>query len=109
MYIREVKKNNKNSDKVYSYYRLVHGYKLGNKVRQQTLLNLGKLEELDRSQHKALADKIEMLLTGSTSIFPVENPIIDELANKFVEKIKEKNIFPSIKTPRELGQDLTEN
>lgn len=109
MYIREVKKNNKNSDKVYIYYRLVHGYKLGNKVRQQTLLNLGKLDELDRSQHKTLADKIEMLLTGQNSIFSIENPIIDTLANKFVAQIKEKNIFPIQNKNREVGTQVSEN
>jgi len=44
MYIRRIEKKNKNSDKKYLYYRLVHGYKVGDKVRQQTLLNLVSLK-----------------------------------------------------------------
>lgn len=50
MYIRHVEKKNNNSEKKYSYYRLVHGYKIGNKVRQQTLLNLGTLEGIVQSK-----------------------------------------------------------
>lgn len=62
MYIRRIEKKNKNSEKTYSYYMLVHGYKVGDKVRQQTLLNLGKLEQCPIEKHKALADRIETLL-----------------------------------------------
>lgn len=109
MYIREVKKRNNNSDKVYSYYRLVHGYKLGNKTRQQTILNLGKLEELDRIDHKALADRIETLLTGATSIFANENAVIESLASKFVSEIQKKNIFPSQPNNRTVGASTTEH
>ena len=109
MYIREVKKSNKNSDKVYSYYRLVHGYKLGNKTRQQTLLNLGKLEELNKSYHKALADRIEMLLTGANSLFGIENQVVESLANKFVLEMQEKNIFPSRPSKRSVGVAMEEN
>ena len=77
MYIRKVTKKNKKSDKEYIYYRLVHGYKIGNKVRQQTLLNLGKLENIQQSDHKLLADRIEMLLTGERSLFVDTNSEIE--------------------------------
>ena len=109
MYIREVKKSNNNSDKVYSYYRLVHGYKLGNKTRQQTILNLGKLEELDKTHHKALADRIEMLLTGTTSMFSNENTVIESLASKFVLEIQKKNIFPNQPNNRTVSTTNTEH
>jgi len=33
MFIRRIEKSNKNSDKVYTYYRPVHTYKVGKKVR----------------------------------------------------------------------------
>lgn len=95
MYIRHVEKKNKNSEKKYSYYRLVHGYKIGKKVRQQTLLNLGKLEGIDKSLHKLLADRIETLLTGATSLFNIENPIIESLAQEFTLEIQKKGLFPS--------------
>ena len=97
MYIRKVEKKNKNRDKTYSYYRLVHGYKVGAKVRQQSLLNLGKLEEVPRDLHKTLADRIEMLLTGTESIFSPENSKIEVFAQKFAKEIELKGLFPSKK------------
>ncbi len=108
MYIRHVEKKNKNSDRTYSYYRLVHGYKIGNKVRQQTLLNLGRLEELPKVHHKALADRIEELLTGATSIFGTGNEIIEPYAQRFVTEIQRKGIFPSKKRKTSVGTTPSE-
>lgn len=104
MYIRKVEKKNKNRDKTYSYYRLVHGYKVGAKVRQQTLLNLGKLEEVPRDLHKTLADRIEMLLTGTESIFSPENSKIEVFAQKFAKEIELKGLFPSKKRKTAIGK-----
>ena len=67
MFVKQIKKKNKHSDKHYVYYRLVHTYKIGDKVRHQTILSLGKLESLPRQRHKALADRIEELVTGRDS------------------------------------------
>jgi len=69
---------------------LVHGYKVGDKVRQQTLLNLGKLEQCPVEKHKALADRIETLLTGSTSMFYNADEAIETLAQQFVSEIQVK-------------------
>ena len=109
MYIRKVDKKNKNSSKTYSYYRLVHGYKVGNKVRQQTLLNLGKLEELPIEKHKALADRIEELLTGVESLFQVIDEDIETLAHKFTNIINKQKIFTSKKSEVPLAKNLEEN
>jgi hypothetical protein len=108
MYIRRVEKKNGHSGKTYSYYRLVHGYKIGDKVRQQTLLNLGKLEELPVSQHKMLADRIEMLLTGTTTLFSPENKTVDKLAQRFVAEIRSKGLFPGNKRKTTVGTAQTE-
>ncbi len=109
MYIRKVNKKNKNSQTIYSYYRLVHGYKVGNKVRQQTLLNLGKLEELPVEKHKALADRIEELLTGVESLFQVIDEDIEILAQKFTSIINKQEVFASKKSKIPLAKDLEDN
>lgn len=106
MYIRKVNKKNSNHDKVYSYYRLVHGYKVGNKVRQQTLLNLGKLEELPVEKHKLLADRIEMLLTGTESLLGIDDELIESLAQKFTKEIQRKGIFNLHPTQKEIAKPL---
>lgn len=67
MFVKQIIKKNKNSDKQYVYYRLVHTYKIGNKVRHHNILSLGGLETLPRERHKALADRIEELVTGNSS------------------------------------------
>lgn len=106
MYIRKVNKKNKNHNKQYSYYRLVHGYKVGNKVRQQTLLNLGKLEELPSCKHKLLADRIEMLLTGVESLVGTEDKLVESLAQKFAQEIQRKGIFNLSSSKREIAKPL---
>jgi len=104
MYIRRIEKKNKGSEKVYTYYRLVHGYKVGDKVRQQTLLNMGKLEDCPTTKHKALADRIEMLLTGAASMFYEVDESIEALAHRFVSEIQAKGLFPSKKRKSSLGK-----
>ncbi len=113
MFIKQIKKKNKNSDKQYIYYRLIHGYKIGNKTRHQTLLNLGKLEGLDTSRHKALADRIEELVTGnSTTLFPDAqgDSIIEGLAQEFSKKIVTEKLF--ITTPpdkKRISREISKN
>ena len=106
MYIRKVTKKNKKSDKEYIYYRLVHGYKIGNKVRQQTLLNLGKLENIQQSDHKLLADRIEMLLTGERSLFVDTNSKVELLTEKYVSEIQKKKIFPSQEPKKSISKPV---
>ena len=98
MFIKKIIKKNKNSDKEYIYYRLIHGYKIGNKTRHQSILNLGKLEGVDKSQHKAIADRIEELVTGSSStLFPYiqVDTTVERLAKEFSDKIISEKLFVS--------------
>jgi len=57
---------NISSDKSNTYYRLVHTYKVGKKVRQQNVLNLGKPESVDKENYKILANRIEEILFTNT-------------------------------------------
>ena len=63
MFIRAVHKKDKSKSKIYTYYRLTHSYRVGNKTRQIVLLNLGKLENIAKSDHKALANRIEYVIS----------------------------------------------
>jgi len=113
MFIKQIKKKNKNSDKQYTYYRLVHTYKIGNKVRHQNIISLGGLETLPRDRHKALADRIEELITGNnSSLFP-DNESFDEinsLARPFAEKIiKEKLFIPASNKEKKISKEILNN
>ncbi len=75
-------------------------------TRQQTLINLGRLEGLSKENHKLLADRIESLLTGAVpQLFDVPHEI-EVLAQKFASKITEKGIFPQRKTARPISRDI---
>lgn len=94
MFIRSVQKKNKKKDKIYTYYRLTHSYRVGNKSRQIVILNLGKLEGLDKAYHKVLASRIEELVTGVSNLFVSEYPKeIEALAQGFAKQISKEKIF----------------
>ena len=106
MFIKRITKPDRKGEKTYVYYRLVHGYRIGNKSRQQTLLNLGRLEGLSKESHKLLADRIESLLTGAVPLLFDVPPEIEVLAQKYAKKITEKGIFPISKTARSISKDI---
>ena len=113
MFIKQIKKKNKNSDKQYIYYRLVHTYKIGNKVRHQNIISPGGLKTLPRDRHKALADRIEELITGNNSSLFSENESfddIDSLARTFAEKIiKEKLFVPAPDKEKKISKEILNN
>lgn len=113
MFVKQIKKKNKNSDKYYTYYRLVHTYKIGNKVRHKNILPLGKLENLPREQHKALANRIEEIVTGNEPILfsnHGHSPDIETLAKHYADKIiKDKLFDPSSNQSKKISRSVTKN
>jgi len=113
MYIKQIKKKNKNSNKEYIYYRLIHGYKIGNKTRHKNILNLGKLEGVDKTQHKALADRIEELVTGNAnSLFTdkQDNTGIENLAQAFSTKIITEKLFVTrVPDKKSISKEVSRN
>ena len=100
MFGKQINNKNDNSDKQYIYYRLVHTYKIGNKVRHQNILSLGRPETLPRERHKALADRIEELVRAL--IFRYFQ-IMDILAilirwpGTMLKKLSKKNYLPLLR------------
>ena len=100
MYVKEIKKKNSGSDKIYTYYRLVHSYQVGNKIRHQNIIGLGKLENIDRQHHKLLADRIEEIITGNSALLFPDTERTDEIektAQLFAEKIIKANLQVGLK------------
>ncbi len=109
MFIRAVQKKDKSKLKLYTYYRLTHSYRIGNKTRQSVLLNLGKLESISKSDHKALANRIEEIITGAqNSLFPSLSNEIENLAQAFAQQISRDKIFPSTKG-KVISRDVDQN
>lgn len=109
MFIRAVQKKDSKKKTTYTYYRLTNSYRVGNKVRQTVVLNLGKLEGIDQEERKMLANRIEELFSGlqSTLFFPVSKKI-ENLAQSFASQIEREKVFPS-KKGKAISKEITSN
>lgn len=104
MFIKEIKKQNKGYNQVFSYHRLMESYRTDRGPRQRTILNLGKLE-LPQEQWKLLADRIEEIVTGQQSLLAVDDAI-EQLATHYAKLIIRKQL--SVTTARQKSGDMPE-
>jgi len=96
VYIRTIYKKNKNSDKVYNYYRIIHAYRIGDKRRHINILKLVKLEDSTKDKHKLLADRTEEILTGKESLFPNLDKPEYQIANCKLQNANFKIAFSNL-------------
>ena len=90
MFIKTADKKDKNTGKVYHYYKLCESYRIGNKIRHRIIHILGKLDEIQSDKEKKmLADRIEHYLSGAQEIFVMDVPEhVEKLAQHFSERIQ---------------------
>ena len=86
MYIRQTKTSNATSGEAYCTFRLVVSKRIGGKVRQQTLLNLGRTFSLPREQWPVLCSRIEQILSGQMSLAP-QSTAIEALAQRYAARL----------------------
>lgn len=86
MYIRQTKTSSSKSGEHYCTYRLVASERIGGKVRQKTLLNLGAVFSLPREQWPHLCSRIEQLLSGQTTFLPLDTEI-EPMAQRYAGQI----------------------
>lgn len=72
MFIRRTTIKSRTDAEPYFTYRLVESLREGSRVRQRTLLNLGRHFEVPREQWGALAQRIEYLVTGQSDWLPAD-------------------------------------
>jgi transposase len=70
MYIRRTTIKSRQTGEPYYTYRLVESVREGARVRQRTLLNLGRHFEVPREQWGALVQRIEHLVGGQQDLMP---------------------------------------
>ena len=68
VFIRRTQTRRTDDGKPYFAHRLVHSERVGNNVRQRTLLNLGRHFDIPRAQWPQLCARIEDLLTGQAPL-----------------------------------------
>ena len=65
MFIKTIIKTERKTGKQYKYYRLCKSYRIGDRPRHRTIINMGKLEEINSKQdRKLLVDRIEQWIEG---------------------------------------------
>lgn len=120
MFIRRVTTTNGVTKKRYSYLNLVESVRTEKGPRQRLILNLGELD-IDRSQYRALARRIEDILTGRKSLLEIDHQLehhARRAADKiFAKRAEELNAESSdefqmvdtqsleVSTPRALGAE----
>lgn len=88
MFLKLNIKTDKITNKSYTYYRLCESYRIGDKSRHRTIIDIGKLEQIDTPLlRKQLADTIECFLQGAVPIFEIDG-MIEKTALQVVEKIR---------------------
>ena len=83
MYIRRtVSKNKKYDNEKYYTYRLVESYRVGDKVRQRVLLNLGSEFSVDKDKWPILSSRIEDIVKRRESLFEIDK-VLESLARQY--------------------------
>lgn len=86
MFIRQTKTRSSVSGDDYYTFRLVASERVGGKVRQRTLLNLGKNFSLPKEQWQQLCSRIDQILSGQGALL-TESDEIEELAQRYAAQM----------------------
>ena len=97
MFIRAVKKKNKNSSKIYYAHKLVDSVRTEKGPRQKVVLNLGSLS-LEQEKWKALANRIEEIIIGKQRLFQ-EDDEIEHLARHYAKLYTQQQIAENAQEP----------
>lgn len=88
MFIREVVKKNPGYARPFIYHRLTEAVRTPRGPRQRVLLNLGTLE-IPREEWKALANRVEEIVTGQGSFLTLP-PYLETLAQHYADLLRQK-------------------
>ena len=101
MYIRRTKTKTLSQNEAYYTYRIVESVRLGQKVKQRTLLNLGKDLSIDQIHWPLLCSRIEQLLQSSEAVQSEIFDLADDLgqtleatAQRYSALILQKHSIP---------------
>ena len=91
MFLKRIDKKDRKGNNKYVQYRLCESYRINNKTRHRSIINVGRLDDLKDTELKALADRIEQILKGQLNIFEDHAIHIEKYAQEIVKKIIESN------------------
>ena len=101
MYIRRTKTKTLNQNEAYYTYRIVESVRLGEKVKQRTLLNLGKEFSIEQTHWPLLCARIEQLLQSDagrqSELFDLADELdqtLEAAAQRYSALIIQKHSIP---------------
>ena len=88
MFIRCTTIKTSKSGETYKSFRLVESERVNGKVKQRTLINLGRYFDVPQPQWQALSNRIEQLLTGQRALLSVElESELEEMAQRYAAQV----------------------
>ena len=89
MFIRRTQTRSLSSGQTYFTHRLVRSHRLSGKVRQQTLLNLGRHFSIPRQDWPLLCRRLDQILTGQLPLLPVASTLLEQEAQGMAARLLE--------------------
>ena len=90
MFIRRVKTRTTENGSSYYSCRLVENYRVGKRIRQRTLLNLGSQFDFPHEQWPELAQRIEQILVGQHDVLLPFSEALEQCAQSIVNLLLSK-------------------
>ena len=87
MFIRRTQTRSSSSGQTYFTHRLVRTHRVSGKVRQQTLLNLGRHFSIPRDQWPLLCRRLDQILTGQLPLIEEVSTPLEEEAQRMAERL----------------------
>lgn len=101
MFFKKIDKKDRKGDKKYVHYRLCESYRIHGKTRHRTILNVGRLDDINDFERKILADRVEKILNGQLNILDEISGHIEKYAQGISKKIIEGKSIDIIAIPEE--------
>ena len=89
MFIRRTQTRSTPSGQTYFTHRLVRSHRVSGKVRQQTLLNLGRHFSIPRHHWPLLCRRLDRILSGQLPLLPEGSTQLEEEAQRMAERLLE--------------------
>ncbi len=91
MFIRQTRTNNSSTGEAYFTFRLVRGSRIAGKVRQVTVLNLGRNFPIKQDHWPLLCSRLEQLLQPQASMLDIKCPQhIERAARRYAAQLVER-------------------
>lgn len=100
MFVRRTQTRAAKNGEAYFTHRLVRAERVGGKVRQVTLLNLGRHFELQPEDWPLFCSRLRELMAGQSLLMPVEvSEVIETAAQRYAALLQPRAVAPSVAAP----------